>query len=99
MNVWLFIYCSWHWQPDFSLAMSAQGNAQRTGNPEIDLPKARSLGNALLAFLLVPWSFCLVLYTGSHLTVRSIAFCDLGSEGRSCPVQLTRLITSSNDRN
>lgn len=29
-----------------------------------NLAKARALGNALLVFLLVPWTLCLLFYTG-----------------------------------
>jgi hypothetical protein len=30
----------------------------------VDLQNARALGNALLAFMLVPWCLTLLLYTG-----------------------------------
>jgi hypothetical protein len=29
-----------------------------------NLTKAKALGNALLVFLLVPWTLCLIFYTG-----------------------------------
>ena len=29
-----------------------------------NLTKAKALGNALLVFLLVPWTLCLLFYTG-----------------------------------
>jgi hypothetical protein len=32
------------------------------------LANAAALGNALLAFLVVPWSICLLLYSGLHWT-------------------------------
>lgn len=41
-----------------------KGTAEVTGNPGIDLPRARALGNALLLFMIVPWSFCLCAYSG-----------------------------------
>ncbi len=36
-----------------------------THDREVDLGNARALGNALLAFMLVPWCFTLLLYTGA----------------------------------
>ena len=32
-----------------------------------DLAKAKALGNALLVCLVVPWTICLIVYTGSLL--------------------------------
>ncbi|DBA71660.1 TPA: hypothetical protein ACH3X2_001115 [Trebouxia sp. C0005] len=33
-----------------------------------DLTKAKALGNALLVCLVVPWTICLIVYTGLHFT-------------------------------
>ena len=41
------------------------GTAAPTGDPSIDLPKARALGNALLILTAVPWTLCLLLYSGA----------------------------------
>lgn len=46
-----------------------QGTAVVSGDPEIDLPKATALGKSLLIFTAVPWTLCLVLYTGELLLV------------------------------
>lgn len=54
-----------------------QGTAVVSGDPEIDLPKATALGKSLLIFTAVPWTLCLVLYTGLHWTYR-----------RDCPKRL-----------
>ena len=40
---------------------------------EVDLANAEALGNALLAFMLVPWTFTLLLYTGVWLGERDEA--------------------------
>ena len=40
------------------------GDATRSKEPGHDLEKARALGNALLCFLVIPWTLCLVFYTG-----------------------------------
>ena len=43
-----------------------------------DLTKAKALGNALLVCLVVPWTICLIVYTGqscSAATHQSIARC------------------------
>ena len=43
-----------------------------------DLTKAKALGNALLVCLVVPWTICLIVYTGqscSAATHQSIAQC------------------------
>ena len=40
------------------------GTAAPTGDPSVDLPKARALGSALLILTAVPWTLCLLLYSG-----------------------------------
>ena len=47
------------------------GTSTITGNPEIDTHNAQAMGNALLVFTVVPWAFCLVAYSGLHLTYPS----------------------------
>lgn len=42
-----------------------QGTAARSGDPAIDVAKARALGNALVPFLVVPWTCSLILYSGA----------------------------------
>lgn len=44
------------------------GSGTVTHNPERDMANASALGNALLAFLVVPWCCNLTLYTGLHWT-------------------------------
>ena len=44
-----------------------KGDAARSRVPGQDLDKARALGNALLFFLVVPWTLTLIFYTGEHL--------------------------------
>ena len=44
--------------------MLCQGTAARSGDPVVDAAKARALGNALVAFLIVPWTFSLIIYSG-----------------------------------
>lgn len=44
------------------------GEATATGDPEIDLPRAEALGRAIMWFSIVPWSLCLILYSGLHFT-------------------------------
>ncbi|CAL5229213.1 g12496 [Coccomyxa viridis] len=44
------------------------GTATRSGDPEKDLAQARALGSSLLVFLIVPWTLCLVFYSGLHFT-------------------------------
>lgn len=44
------------------------GTAARSADVDQNLAKARALGNALLVFLLVPWTLCLLFYTGLHYT-------------------------------
>ena len=41
-----------------------QGTTAITGVREQDLGNAVALGNALLAFLVVPWTLCFITYTG-----------------------------------
>ena len=43
------------------------GTATRSGEPEKDLARARALGSSLLVFLIVPWTLCLIFYSGSSL--------------------------------
>ena len=47
-----------------------------------DLAKAKALGKALLACLVVPWTICLIVYTGPA-TLLSCYKC----KGHSCPEQ------------
>jgi MFS family permease len=47
------------------------GTSAITGNPEIDVHNAQAMGNALLVFTVLPWAFCLVAYSGLHLTYPS----------------------------
>ena len=42
-----------------------KGDAARSRVPGQDLEKARALGNALLFFLVVPWTLTLIFYTGN----------------------------------
>ena len=42
-----------------------EGDAARSRVPGQDLQKARALGNALLFFLVVPWTLTLIFYTGT----------------------------------
>ena len=41
-----------------------QGTAARSGDPAVDVAKARALGSALVPFLVVPWTCSLLIYTG-----------------------------------
>ena len=41
-----------------------QGTAARSGDPAVDIAKARALGSALVPFLVVPWTCSLLIYTG-----------------------------------
>ncbi|KAA6416826.1 MAG: hypothetical protein FRX49_13202 [Trebouxia sp. A1-2] len=43
------------------------GTAARSGDATVDAAKARALGNALVTFLIVPWTFALIIYTGKLL--------------------------------
>lgn len=45
--------------------MIVQGTAARSGDPAVDAAKARALGNALVAFLIVPWTLSLIIYSGT----------------------------------
>lgn len=45
-----------------------QGSSRITGDPSVDVPNARALGNALLVFLTVPWTLCFLIYSGLHWT-------------------------------
>lgn len=44
------------------------GTATRSGEAEEDLARARALGSSLLVFLIVPWTLCLVFYSGTSLS-------------------------------
>ncbi|GMH33108.1 hypothetical protein BSKO_00942 [Bryopsis sp. KO-2023] len=44
------------------------GSATTSGDPEIDLPRAEALGKAIMWFSIVPFSLCLVFYSGLHFT-------------------------------
>ena len=46
-------------------AFGFTGKASRTGNPEEDLRRARALGSALLVFLIIPWTLCLISFSGN----------------------------------
>lgn len=41
-----------------------RGTASPTGDPAVDLVKADAIGNALLCFMIVPWTLCLLAYCG-----------------------------------
>lgn len=41
-----------------------QGNATRSSDPAVNAANARALGNALVAFLVIPWSLSLIFYSG-----------------------------------
>lgn len=45
-----------------------KGDAARSKEAGRDLEKARALGNALLCFLVIPWTLCLVFYTGDSFS-------------------------------
>ncbi|KAI3436365.1 hypothetical protein D9Q98_002418 [Chlorella vulgaris] len=47
------------------------GSGTVTHDRERDLANAAALGNALLAFLVVPWTLTLLLYSGLHLTYKT----------------------------
>ena len=44
------------------------GKATRTGDPEEDLRRARALGSALMVFLIIPWTLCLISFSGKRST-------------------------------
>ena len=44
------------------------GTSSVSGDPNIDIPNAHALGNALLTFLVFPWLFCLIVYSSLHCT-------------------------------
>ena len=44
---------------------TVQGTAARSGDPTIDVAKARALGSALVPFLVVPWTCSLIVYSGA----------------------------------
>ena len=41
-----------------------QGSATRSSDPAVNAANARALGNALVAFLVIPWTLSLIFYTG-----------------------------------
>lgn len=43
------------------------GTASPTGDRESDLAKAQAIGNALLCFMAIPWTLCLIAYSGRFL--------------------------------
>ena len=43
---------------------ASAGAAGQIPDPEEDVNKAKALGNALLVCLVVPWTICLIVYTG-----------------------------------
>ena len=43
-----------------------RGAGTVTHERDVDLKNAKALGNAMLAFMLVPWCLTLLLYTGEH---------------------------------
>ena len=49
------------------------GKAARSGDPMEDLRRARALGSALMVFLIVPWTLCLISYTGAGRQCNVIA--------------------------
>lgn len=59
--------------------MPCQGTAARSGDPVVDAAKARALGNALVAFLIVPWTFSLIIYSGAPLSIELLATCCIES--------------------
>ncbi|KAK9793504.1 hypothetical protein WJX73_009675 [Symbiochloris irregularis] len=65
-----------------------KGKATVTGDPSIDLPKAQALGTSLLVFTLVPWTLCLILYSGLHYTYKRD--CHSGSTGEAENLHSTR---------
>ena len=52
-----------------------EGDAARSTEPGKDLAKARALGNALLCFLVIPWTLTLLFYTGTYLPGSTGAIC------------------------
>ena len=50
---------------DEHVMCTVQGTAARSGDPAIDVAKARALGNALVPFLVVPWTCSLIVYSGA----------------------------------
>eukprot|EP00210_Caulerpa_lentillifera_P001751 g1681.t1 len=45
-----------------------KGDASASEDHDKDLERANALANALLWFSIIPWSLCLVVYTGLHFT-------------------------------
>lgn len=46
-----------------------KGAATRTGDRALDLAKANAIGNALLCFMIIPWTLCLIAYCGTPLLI------------------------------
>ncbi|KAL3131696.1 hypothetical protein ABBQ38_007988 [Trebouxia sp. C0009 RCD-2024] len=44
------------------------GKATRSSDPAVNAANARALGNALVAFLIIPWTLSLIIYTGLYFT-------------------------------
>jgi hypothetical protein len=65
------------------------GASAISGDPAIDRPNARALGSALLTFLVVPWTLCLVAYSSLHFTYPS---------DRRRALALHRSLKSAHDR-
>ena len=57
-----------------------------------DLANAAALGNALLAFLVVPWTFTLALYTGVHARRCMLSSGAAGMGRRRCSCAATGLL-------
>lgn len=65
----------------------------------MDLPKAKALGSSLLLFTAVPWTICLLMYSGEFkarlevicLVLQSVAYCSQHCVRRSAPDIPTRL--------
>lgn len=51
-----------------------QGNATRSSDPVVNAANARALGNALVAFLVIPWSLSLIFYSGKPCSHRFATF-------------------------
>jgi len=58
------------------------GAATRSGDIGKDLERARALGSSLLMFLIVPWTLCLIFYSGAEpCTMRC---CDILPSAYNC---------------
>lgn len=54
-------------------ASAGAAGAGGVPDPGEDLGKARALGDALVVCMVVPWSICLVVYTGQSQLIASMA--------------------------